>query len=217
MRNYRILLSLLLVTFFALRQPIQRVVAHAQYDRAEPAADAILATPPKVVRIWFTEELFRREGSNGIEVYDATNTRVDLDDATIDDDDRTLMRVSLRPDLSSGPYTVRWKTLSADDGHEGSGEFYFTIEGGATTVVPAENTAETSATVAISTTATAQPTTADTAPAITPQATAQPTATAGPSSPSTGLSCLGVVMPLMIFMALELGGQRRHGTQARKP
>ena len=79
-------------------------------------------------RVWFTQELFRREGQNALEVYGPGDQRVDQDDAAIDDDNRKLMTVSLQSDLPNGVYTVRWRTLSADDGDDAEGEFQFTIQ-----------------------------------------------------------------------------------------
>ena len=217
MRKQMLLLYLLLVTLLCIYQQPQRADAHAAYDHAEPSSAAILTTPPTVVRIWFTEELFRREGVNGIEVYDATGARVDLDDAAIDDDDRSLMTVSLVAELPAGLYTVRWKTLSADADHEGSGEYNFTIESGATARGPAATTmAESTAAVTITTTV-AQPTSAITITSVVPKVTTSPIPTAAPTLPLKGLPCLGGALPLVIFMALEFGGQRRHGSQRRKP
>jgi methionine-rich copper-binding protein CopC len=105
--------------------------AHADYARSEPAADAVIAMTPAEVRVWFNQELFRREGANTLEVFDVDDNRVDQQDARIDDDDRSLMLISLEPDLPPGVYTVQWQTLSSDDGHEGAGEFQFTVDSGA--------------------------------------------------------------------------------------
>ena len=102
--------------------------AHADYDHSEPAANAVIPTVPTEVRVWFTQELFRREGANTLEVYQADGSRVDLEDARIDDDDRSLMLVSLASDLPWDTYTVKWQTLSSDDGHDGAGEFQFIVD-----------------------------------------------------------------------------------------
>ncbi len=217
MRRQMLLVCLLFITLLSIYQQPERAVAHAEYDHADPPADAILTTPPTVVRIWFTEELFRRAGVNGIEVYDGTGKRVDLDDAAIDDDDRALMVVSLMAELPAGDYTVRWKTLSADDGHEGSGDYRFTIESDAAAQVPAVTSPVESSAAATITVTAAQPTSAMTVTSVVPTVTTSPTATATPTSPLTGLPCLGGALPLMIFMALEFGGQRRQGARARKP
>lgn len=179
---------------------------HADYARAEPAADAVVSTVPTQVRIWFTQELFRRQGVNKIEVLDAAGNRVDQGDVTIDDDDRTLMQVMLAPALPDGVYTVRWQSLSAEDGHEGKGEFTFTVEAGTATNDTAAQ-AEASPTAALPT----PPATATTAPPTAAPPTASPTV--APAAPTSGLPCVGGAAPLLVV----LGGilTRRRGAPHR--
>jgi methionine-rich copper-binding protein CopC len=181
-RNVMRLLLLLWVAFLALHLPPRMVSAHADYDRSEPAADALVERAPVQVRIWFTQELFRRQGINTLAVVDAAGQRVDQDDAAIDDDDRTLMTVTLAPDLPNGLYTVRWQAVSVEDGHESQGEFTFTV-GDSTPVSEAVVQAE------------ASPTTIGEAVA-TALSTAAPTSTvAAPSLP-----CLGGIAPLLFVL-----------------
>ena len=53
-------LALLLVT---IHYPLTTaVLAHADYDRSVPAADELVLQAPQQVQVWFTQELFRREG-----------------------------------------------------------------------------------------------------------------------------------------------------------
>lgn len=188
-------LTLLLTLLFLLstQRPIRLALAHADYDHSEPTADTVLATAPTQVRIWFTQELFRRQGLNSIEVYAADGARQDREDAAIDDDDRTLMTVSLNPALPAGIYTVRWHTVSAEDGHEGDGEFTFTVaaaDGNAAMAAQAELTA----------TPTDAPATATAPP---------PTATA--PSPAVSPPCLGGAVPLVLAVGALGVGRRRQG------
>lgn len=108
----------------------QAARAHPEFERSEPAANAVLTAAPAEVHIWFTQELFRRAGANVIEVSGPDGSRVDRGDTWIDDDDRKHAVVSLQSDLPVGLYTVRWRNLSVEDGHEGSGEFSFTVVSG---------------------------------------------------------------------------------------
>lgn len=103
------------------------VGAHARLARAEPAADAVVAAAPATVKLWFTEEL-KTEGTTA-EVVDAQGQRVDRGDAKVDlnDPDRKLVVVSLQSDLVHGTYTVRWASVSAEDGDTERGEFQFHI------------------------------------------------------------------------------------------
>ncbi len=112
-----------------------RVEAHARYARSEPGADATVSTAPDELRVWFTEAV-RNQGSR-LEVVNAAGARVDRGDGRVDMSlaDRRLMRVSLPP-LPDGVYTVRWRTVSADDGDQADGTFRFTVRGATSTPAP---------------------------------------------------------------------------------
>lgn len=193
------------------------VLAHAGYDSSVPAADEVVAQAPQRVQVWFTQDLFRREGQNGLEVYGPDNQRVDEDDAAIDDDNRKLMTVSLQSDLADGLYTVRWRTLSADDGDDAEGEFQFNIladepEAEATpTAVPTE--APTAAAE------NAQPSPTNTAQAESTEAQPTPTTAAtAPEDPETPsdqadqgpvIPCMGSSAPLLLLLGTLLLTRRR--------
>ncbi|MCE7987725.1 MAG: copper resistance protein CopC [Caldilinea sp. CFX5] len=174
-------------------------LAHADLDRSDPAADALLTTAPTQVQLWFTQELFRRQGQNRIEVYAADGSRQEQGEAAIDDDDRTLLTVALQPDLPPGVYTVRWQAVSSEDGHESAGEFSFTVATGDAAAAPVTDAA----------TPTALPLPADTV-TPTPVATSTPAPTAPqPSTTGTGLPCLGGTAPLVLAVGVIWGSRRR--------
>jgi copper resistance protein C len=192
--------------------------AHADYERSEPPAETVVTAAPTEVRIYFTQDLFRRQGMNGVEVYGADGVRVDQDDPVIDDDNRRLLSVTLQPSLPDGLYTVRWFSLSAEDGHEGEGEFTFTVGAaetttGAPTVTPTESitpTGEVTATTVstddldasegVTTTALDEPTAA----APPQEAAASPT----PTPASSGVPCLGGAAPFGLVLGLLWIGRR---------
>jgi len=100
--------------------------AHAKLVRADPAPKAVVAAAPKIVRLWFNEELASK-GST-VTVVDARGQRVDdgkgrLD---LDDLDRKSIIAGLKP-LAKGTYTVKWVAVSADDRFVARGTFRFTI------------------------------------------------------------------------------------------
>jgi len=167
-----------LLTLLAALPVAGSVLSHAKYARSEPAADEVLSSPPSQVKVWFTQELFRRKGENWLRVTGPDGSRVDLDDAAVDDDDRTLVTVSLSGALADGAYTVAWRALSADDGHTAEGEFGFILA--------------------------VNPTPAPPTPAVAADATATAVTTAGssPAAGSGGLPCLGAAPWVM----LALGG-----------
>jgi len=55
--------------------------------------------------------------------------------ATIDANDRTKLTIALKPSLPNGVYKVNWHSVSADDGDELDGSFFFGVG------VPAPSTA----------------------------------------------------------------------------
>ena len=99
--------------------------AHARYDRSEPPAGSMVDGTPFMLRAWFSQELMK---ASTIDVVDEAGNQVDLGDGRVDldDPDRKLMLVSL-PALPTGVYTVRWSTLSAEDGDWDSGTFTFGV------------------------------------------------------------------------------------------
>jgi methionine-rich copper-binding protein CopC len=103
------------------------VDAHARFARSEPGADSFVSTPPDQVRVWFTEEVATRGSS--LEVVDSSGARVDRGDGHVDlnDPGRRLMVVSLQS-ITDGRYTVRWRTVSAVDGHAADGTFLIVVQ-----------------------------------------------------------------------------------------
>jgi methionine-rich copper-binding protein CopC len=102
--------------------------AHAEYQLSEPGDGAVVAAPPERIDIWFTQELFRRQGDNRIQVFDPGGQPVQTGDVQIDNDDRKHMWVVLETELKPGVYRVDWNNISAEDGHPGMGSFSFTFD-----------------------------------------------------------------------------------------
>ncbi len=198
------LLTLVLSGVLGLRAG--SIYAHARYERSDPPADAVIPEAPPEIHVWFTQELFRREGANDLRVYGPGGTRVDEGDARIDDDDRTHMIVSLQPGLPAGTYTVEWETLSAEDGDEDSGEFSFTVspasEGG---TPPASE---------IGTAQAATPTETPTTPPPTASPTPMPTTPVPSSTPAPdggALACLSGLLVGGLATVGMLWGRSRAG------
>lgn len=101
------------------------VGAHADYVRSEPAPNVVLAEPPARVDVWFTQEIFKREGANFVRVFDEQEVQVSEGNGTVDDDDRTHMFAELQSGLPAGRYIVRWMTTSDEDGDTDDGAFCF--------------------------------------------------------------------------------------------
>ncbi|MCY4081457.1 MAG: copper resistance protein CopC [Caldilineaceae bacterium] len=225
LRNGRAILFWVGVLLAAVHYPLSTaVLAHAEYDDTVPAAGEVVSQAPQQVQIWFTQELFRLEGQNTLEVYGPDDQRVDLDDAAIDDDNRKLMTVTLQSDLPNGVYTVRWRTLSAEDGDEAEGEFQFTLQAD-------EPEAEATPTA----TSTPVPTATEEADQPSPTDTATPESTGTESTPSAsdqasdgsesppdqadqgpGIPCMGSSFPVILLLGAFLLARRRKGLGERQ-
>lgn len=108
--------------FLAIAAP-SAAMAHAFPDHAVPAVGATVEKAPTQVQIWFTEKL--EPAFSKVEVLDAKGARVDRDDAKVDAQDPSILRVSLKP-LPPGIYQVVWHVVSVDT-HATQGDFNFTI------------------------------------------------------------------------------------------
>lgn len=119
------------------------VFAHTALIRSAPKANSKSQKPPKLVELWFNEEL--EPNLNTVEVTDAQGQRVDRGEVTLAEGNKKA-QVELN-DLAPGTYVVNWKAVSEDE-HTVRGKFTFTVEapaGGAAAAVvtptPAQATA----------------------------------------------------------------------------
>lgn len=107
---------------------VSSAVGHAEPERVFPGEGAVLVEPPAQVVLVMTQELFREAGANDIDVFDADGREVTEVEATIDNADRRRLTVPLPASIPPGEYTVRWKTLSAEDGDTADGAYSFTFD-----------------------------------------------------------------------------------------
>jgi len=98
--------------------------AHALYVSSDPAADAILPSPPQAITITLSEAV--EPGSPTIRVTNSSGARFDTPPVTLSADGRTIS-VGLS---ASGPgiFTVTWTVISAEDGHFTSGSFSYAVQ-----------------------------------------------------------------------------------------
>ncbi|MDR7483547.1 MAG: copper resistance protein CopC [Armatimonadota bacterium] len=97
-------------------------VAHAVLERALPAPGSAIATPPDQVVLVFSEPIEPR--FSAASVRDARGQSVS-GPAQAGDDGRTLLLPL--SELPTGIFTVRWRVLSAVDGHVTSGAHLFGV------------------------------------------------------------------------------------------
>ena len=98
-------------------------VVHAALLRVDPAPDAIVARPPAVVRLWFSEPI--EPTPDPLVVLDPSGERVD-EGAGVSADDATRLEARVR-DAGPGSYTVRWRAVS-EDGHVVSGAHLYSVQ-----------------------------------------------------------------------------------------
>ncbi|HUE36932.1 MAG TPA: copper resistance protein CopC [Candidatus Acidoferrum sp.] len=113
--------SLVVIIFLALQS---HAWAHAFLDHSDPKVGSTVASSPAVIKIWFTQNL--EPAFSTIDVRDAQGKEVDKQDAHLDDNDKSLLIVSLPP-LANGTYTVIWHVASVDT-HRTQGRFEFTVQ-----------------------------------------------------------------------------------------
>jgi copper transport protein len=118
-----LLASAVLAAAVALLLPVT-ASAHALVVRSDPAAGSSLAQVPPAVTITFSEAPETSQSS--IVVVDSSGRTVSRGRATGVPNNALEMTVPL-DSLLNGVYTVRWKTVSKDDGHASSGDFTFGI------------------------------------------------------------------------------------------
>jgi copper resistance protein C len=94
--------------------------AHAELDRAEPRVGNKVASPPRVVTLWFTQKL--EPAFSTITVTNAAGERIDAGKTRVSG---SQMSISLRAG-GSGTYRVNWRVLSVDT-HTTEGNFTFQV------------------------------------------------------------------------------------------
>jgi methionine-rich copper-binding protein CopC len=95
--------------------------AHAFLDHAEPRVGSSVATAPRQLSLWFTQNL--EPAFSTVEVQNSGGGRVDVGKPRIGP--ANVMRVGLRP-LPPGTYKVLWHALSVDT-HTTEGSFSFHV------------------------------------------------------------------------------------------
>lgn len=107
--------------------------AHAHLSRSEPSARERLTSPPKAIRLWFSE---RPElGFTRVRLRAADSSEVALGNGTRIADDPMGVSFAISQPLPAGRYTVLWRTAAAD-GHPSSGSFGFDVVSAAAAARP---------------------------------------------------------------------------------
>jgi methionine-rich copper-binding protein CopC len=111
---------------------VASAAAHAEPVKVSPGHESVLNERPTEIAFEMSQEMAREAGANDIDVFDAGGNEVTAVAAVIDNADRTRLTVPLPADLLPGTYTVKWKTLSSEDGDPANGSVTFTYDPAAT-------------------------------------------------------------------------------------
>jgi copper transport protein len=95
---------------------------HARLVHSRPEANSKLEQAPKLVELWFSEEL--ESTASTIIVTDQDGKHVDKNNVTLAEGNKKL-QIDLQ-ELGSGTYTVEWQALSTDQ-HTMKGKFTFSV------------------------------------------------------------------------------------------
>jgi copper transport protein len=98
--------------------------AHATLRASTPAADAVLAAPPSLVDLTFSEPITLLPDS--VRVFGPDGSRVDTGGVGHSHGDAATAAVALRADLSEGTYLVSYRVVSADS-HPIAGAYTFAV------------------------------------------------------------------------------------------
>jgi methionine-rich copper-binding protein CopC len=122
MTHRRTLLLAVLAAAITLAPPSS--FSHSLLVRSQPGQRSTVTRPPERVQMWFSERLEPAYATAS--VWNQAGTQVDGNDASVDQNDATLLSVST-PDLAPGRYTVRFRVLSVDS-HVVESSYSFTVK-----------------------------------------------------------------------------------------
>lgn len=101
---------------------------HTELEDSDPAADAVLTTPPAAVTLSYTTEVQLALSSVTVTSASADGVPASAGElAYLVADRHDVLVLPLTAPLSSGSYTVSWRT-AGPDGHPISGEFGFRVD-----------------------------------------------------------------------------------------
>jgi putative copper export protein len=121
-----------------------------------PSAGAKIVSTPNTIQLWFSEA--PEAALTTITLTTSDGRIIQLGKVTAVPDTSASVMATVNGVLAPGDYTVKWRTVAADDGHPSNGSFSFTVAtvtgatgiattgiappGGSTTAIPGEPSAK---------------------------------------------------------------------------
>ncbi len=99
--------------------------AHPKLVKSSPAADAVIDTSPKELRLSFNEELVAK--FSGAEVKNQQGQKIEVGSAVPDGTDKKQLVLLVPTPLAAGAYEVEWHAVAADT-HRVHGSYSFTVK-----------------------------------------------------------------------------------------
>ena len=185
-RTWRVRLGVLVITVLGSLGLASAVSAHAEVETATPAQGSTATEPVVQIVVTYSEAL---TADSRLGIYDSSNGRMAV--GMPDPADDHQMVATLDPALTSGTYTVKSTSISAQDGDVDRQQWTFTVSVPATPEPTPVCTDECAG----------QPSGGSTAvPTAAPSPTVAPSAS--PSPDTSGASTSDAIIPIIAALAL---------------
>jgi methionine-rich copper-binding protein CopC len=102
-------------------------IPHTHLERAEPAKDTTVAVAPKMLRLFFSEEI--KPAVAGLRLLASDSSVVAIGALKNGDKDEKEIVAPITGTMKAGTYRVMWR-VAGDDGHPVSGNYVFTVKPG---------------------------------------------------------------------------------------
>ncbi len=100
------------------------VCAHLALEESSPKRDETVAVSPPAVTLWFSEA--PQMAGTSVRLLPKGGEPLDLEPATANEDDPSVVVLDVGEKLADGDYEVMWRAM-AQDGHTIRGDFGFTV------------------------------------------------------------------------------------------
>ncbi len=111
---------ILVVALAVVTAPV--LFAHMALSKSMPAADAVVATKPAAVQLWFSQAPDKAVSKLAVT---GPSGAVTLGELTVGAD--KSLSAAVKGDMPNGAYTVAWQA-AGDDGHVQKGTFSFSMQ-----------------------------------------------------------------------------------------
>lgn len=101
------------------------VCAHLSLKESSPKKDETMSASPETVTLWFTQA--PQMAGTSVRLLPKGGEPLDLEPATAQEDDPSVVVLEVSERLANGDYEVMWRAM-AQDGHTIRGDFGFTVQ-----------------------------------------------------------------------------------------